>query len=130
MNVTRNHHHGLVVGETPKSYLVRPLSEKAVWWPKDQCKIDFDYYYNAQLAIHLYIGYAGDGGMLNVSKVSVFVPALILASRKLEAQIEAGRKDWDGVFVYDVAQVGGYWLNQTPGATVAEFSTHLESLIA
>ena len=129
MNVTRNHHHGLVVGETPKSYHVRPISEKSVWWPKDQCKIDHDYY-QSQLAIHLYIGYAGDGGLLSVSRISAFVPELILADRKLDAQIEAGRKDWEGVFVYDVAQPGGYWLNQNPGATVADFSTHLESLIA
>ena len=129
MNVTRNHHHGLVVGETPKSYLVRPISEKAVFWPKSQCKIDFDYH-TAQLAIHLYIGYAGDGGILDVSKISAFVPALILANRKLDAQIKNGRKDWAGVFFYDVAQDGGYWLNKNPGATVAEFSTHLESLIA
>ena len=129
MNITRNNKHGIVVGETPKSYLVRPLAKDAVFWPKAQCKIDFDYH-TAQLSIHLYLGYAGDGGLLSVSRISAFVPALILADRKLDAQIEAGRTDWSGVFVYDVAQAGGYWLNQNPKATVEQFKAKLEELIA
>ena len=129
MNITRNHHYGLVVGETPKSYLIRPISENSVWWPKAMCKIDHNFY-ESQLAIHLYTGYAGDGGLLSVSRISAFVPALILADRKLDAQIQTGRTDWDGVFFYDVAQDGGYWLNKNPGATVADFGTYLESLIA
>ena len=129
MNITRNHHYGLVVGETPKSYLIRPISENSVWWPKAMCKIDHNFY-ESQLAIHLYIGYAGDGGLLDVSRISAFVPALILIDRKLEAQIEAGHTDWSGTFCYDVAQESGTWLSRNPRATVAEFSTHLESLIA
>ena len=129
MQISRNGKQAQVVGETPKSYLVRPISEKAVWWPKHQCKIDHDYY-QSQLAIHLYIGYAGNGGLLDVSRISAFVPALILIDRKLEAQIETGHTDWSGTFCYDVAQDGGYWLNKNPGATVAEFGTYLESLIA
>ena len=129
MNVIRNSKQARVVGETEKSYLVRPISENSVWWPKSQCKIDHNFY-ESQLAIHLYIGYAGTGSVTDVAKISAFVPALILASRKLEAQIEAGREDWDGVFVYDVAQDGGYWLNKNTGATVEQFKLKLEELIA
>lgn len=125
---------GLVIGETAKSYKVRTISRTDSWIPKAQCRIDFDFY-QAQLAIHLWHGYLEvnkdeAGSITTVAKLSAFVPALILADRKLDAQLAAGRGDWSKVFVYDVAQAAGSWLAANPNATIEQFTAKLEELIA
>lgn len=120
---------GLVVGESAKSYRIRVISNKATWMPKQYAVVDFDFY-QAQLAMHLIAGYGiEDNSFDAIAKLSAFVPALILADRKLDAQIYAGRDDWGRVFVYDVAQAGGAWLAANPKATVADFTAKLEELI-
>lgn len=134
MLIVRNYKQGVVVGETDKSYRVRQVAPKEVWWPKAQCRQDFDFY-AAQLAIHLWHGYqtyiSDDSGSINtVAELSRFVPALILADRKLGAQIDAGRDDWSKVFCYDVAQTAGAWLAANPKADVAAFTAYVETLIA
>ena len=137
MNVIRSYKQGIVVGETDKSYHVKPVSTKAVWWPKSQCSQDF-YYYEAQLAMHLTVGYIaefsfGEEADLNiatVAKLSAYVPALILADRKLDEQLRHNAVDWDKVFAYDVAQAAGRWLANHPKATVSDFAAKLEELIA
>jgi hypothetical protein len=115
-----------VVGETPLCYRVKPVATKAVLWPKQYCHIDFDFYpagYQSSSTEPLET-------IETVAKLSAFVPSLILADRKLDAQIEAGRDDWDKVFCYDIAQVAGAWLAANPKTTVEQFTAHLEGLIA
>jgi hypothetical protein len=134
MNLIRNRTQGIVVGETEKSYSVKPVAKEAVWWPKAQCRVDHDYY-ESQLAMHLWVGYQAwhpspEDNIDTIAKLSAFVPALILADRKLEAQLAAGRTDWDKVFAYDVAQAGGVWLAANPHATVEQFTAKLKELIA
>lgn len=133
MNIIRNYKQGIVVAETDKSFKVRPVAQKAVWWPKAQCRQDFDFY-AAQLAIHLWHGYqtasTDDEGSINtVAKISAFVPALVLADRKLDAELILGSRVWNKVFAYGVAQAAGAWLAANPNATVVEFTEHLETLI-
>jgi hypothetical protein len=130
MNVIKNNRIGLIVGETEKSYRVKPVADKAVWWPKSQCRVDHGYY-ESQLAMHLWAGYASeDDSIASVARISAFVPALILADRKLDRQLDAGRTDWDRVFCYDVAQEAGAWLAANPTASVAAFTAKVEGLIA
>jgi hypothetical protein len=134
MNIIRNRTQGLLVAETEKSYRVRTISTEANWWPKAQCRIDHPYH-ESQLAIHLWMGYQAwhaspEDNIETVAKISAFVPALILADMKLEAQLAAGRADWDKVFAYDVAQAGGVWLAANPHATVEQFTAKLKELIA
>ena len=133
MNIIRNRTQGIVVGETPLCYRVKPVATKTVLWPKQYCRIDHDFY-ASQLAMHLWHGYQSeqeDQGRIDiVDGISAFVPALLLASNKLSAQIEAGRDNWDKVFFYDVAQAGGAWLAANPKATVEQFTAKLEELIA
>lgn len=134
MNIIRNYKQGVVVGETDKSFKVKPLAQKSVWWPKAQCRQDFDFY-EAQLAIHLWHGYASNsvhdlGSINTVAKLSGFVPALVLADHKLDAELKLGSRVWNKVFCYDIAQTAGSWLAANPKATVAEFTAHLETLVA
>jgi hypothetical protein len=80
--------------------------------------------------MHLWIGYGGVSTINTVAYISKFVPALILADRKLDRQIDAGRTNWGKVFFYDVAQAAGAWLADNPTASVAEFTAKVEGLIA
>lgn len=128
---------GLVIGETDKSYQIRAISRTDSWIPKAQCRMDFDFY-EAQLAMHLTIGYVSafsfvEEAELNidgVAKLSAFVPALILADRKLDAQLKLGSRAWNKVFAYDVAQAAGEYLAQNPRVDIAQFTAKLEELIA
>jgi hypothetical protein len=130
MQVVKNNRQGLVVGETEKSYHVQPVSDYKIWWPKSQTKLDHNYY-DSQLAMHLWIGYASEDSSINaVAYISKFVPALILADRKLYRQIDAGRTNWNKVFFYDVAQAAGAWLAANPTASVAEFTVKVEEIFA
>jgi hypothetical protein len=130
MNIIRNNKQGLVVGETPLCYRVKPVATKTVLWPKQYCRIDHPYYDN-QLAMHLIAGYGITNSSIDtVAKLSAFVPALILAARKLDAQLQLGSRVWNKVFCYDIAQAAGSWLAANPHATVADFTAKLEELIA
>jgi hypothetical protein len=80
--------------------------------------------------MHLWIGYGGVSTIASVEYLSKFVPLLVLADRKLDRQIDAGRTNWDRVFFYDVAQAAGAWLAANPTASVAEFTAKVGELIA
>jgi hypothetical protein len=88
---------------------------------------------NEEIAIHLWSGYCTakeDDTIKTVEYVAGFVPHVAAASQALDAQLLAGRDDWDKVFAYDVVHEAGAWLWLNAECTVAEFQAELARLIA
>jgi hypothetical protein len=89
---------------------------------------------NNELAMHLWAGYTDgqDSSITNVCVVAIFVPYLEAASQTLDAQLLAGRDNWDKVFAYDVAHEAGAWLkaNRHSAITTEDFAAKLQELIA
>jgi hypothetical protein len=90
---------------------------------------------NEEIAMHLWAGYTElkDDTLDNISYVAGFVPYVEAASQALDAQLLAGRDDWDKVFAYDVIQEAGRWLNhhshKRPTVT-EDFQAELTRLMA
>jgi hypothetical protein len=85
-----------------------------------------------EIAMHLWAGYTelNDDTLDNISYVADFVPHVEAASQALDAQLLAGRDDWDKVFAYDVIQEAGRWLKTQGWRIVAEdFQAELARLI-
>jgi hypothetical protein len=88
---------------------------------------------NEEIAIHLWSGYCvatEDDSLSCVEYVARFVPYVAEISELLDAQLLAGRDDWNKVFAYDVVQEAGAWLWLHVGCTDDEFKTELARLIA
>lgn len=133
MLVIRNYRQGLVVGETEKSYSVKRVADKAVWWPKINSKLDFDYQ-AFQTAMHLWAGYQSEfidakDSIDNVANISKYVPVILEAERKVDLQVQNGLTGWDKVFDYDVTYEAGVWLAKHPNAWLDKFEAYVEELI-
>lgn len=130
MIVTNSYRSGVVVAETQKSFKIRAISRTESWIPKAQCRIDHPYY-DSQLAMHLFAGFAhaSTDTIDTVATLSAFLPALILADRRLDAQLQLGSRVWNKVFCCEVAHAGGAWLAANPNTTVADFEAKLEECV-